>query len=100
MFDEASMSCEPNRTKAYSEDLRWRMVYQVEMRGKSSREVGESLAVDQSTVCRIVALSNTSGNAHRRIPPSNSDTAVLTEIDKIIILETNLQFFCVRFSKY
>ena len=81
------MSCEPNRTKAYSEDLRWRMVYHVKMKGKSCREAGENLAVDPSTVIRTVTLFNTSGNVDKRKYPPNPGTAVLTEIDKIIILE-------------
>ena len=84
------MSCEPNRTKAYSEDLRWRMVYHVEMKGKSCREAGENLAVDPSTVSRTVTLFNTSCNVDKRKYPPNAGTAVLTEIDKIIILETVL----------
>ena len=38
------MSCEPKRTSAYSNDLRWRTVYMVEMQNKQYREVAENLA--------------------------------------------------------
>ena len=84
------MSCEPNRTVPYSNDLRWRMVHQVEIQGKSYREVGENLGVDSSTVCRTVALFNATSNVNKRKHPPNPGTTVLTEIDKIIILETVL----------
>ncbi len=76
-------SCESNRTKAYSEDLRWRMVYQVEMKGMSCREVRENLAVDPSTVSRTVALFNDSGNVDKLKYLSNRGTAVLTEMEWI-----------------
>ncbi len=82
------MSCEPKRTKAYSADLRWRIVYQVEGLKKSCRTVAQNLCVDLSTVSRTVSLFNTSGNVEKKIYPPNTGTASLTEIDKIIILET------------
>ena len=82
------MSCEPKRASAYSQDLRWRMVYQVEMQRKSCREVGENLNVNASTVCRTVALFNDTGTVDKRKHPPNSGTAVLTDIDKLIIIET------------
>ena len=85
------MSCEPKRTSAYSNDLRWRMVYMVEMQHKPCREVAENLAVDPSTVSRTVSLFNESGNVNKRKHPPNKGTAVLTEIDKLIIMETVLE---------
>ena len=66
------------------------MVHQVEIQGKSYREVGENLGVDSSTVCRTVALFNATSNVNKRKHPPNPGTTVLTEIDKIIILETVL----------
>jgi len=84
------MSCEPNRTVPYSNDLRWCMVYQVEIQGKLYRKVGENLCVDPSTACRTVALFNATSNVDKRKHPPNSGTTVLTEIDKTIILETVL----------
>ena len=84
------MSCEPKRTKGYSSDLRWRMVYQVEFLHKSCREVGQNLCVDPSTVSRTLSLFNASGNVEERKYPPNTGTAVLKGIDKIIILETAL----------
>ena len=50
------MSCESKKTSAYSNDLRWCIVYMVEMQHKLYREVAENLAVDPSTVYRTVNL--------------------------------------------
>ena len=66
------------------------MVHQVEIQGKSYKKVGENLGVDPSTVCRTVALFNATGSVDKRKHPPNSGTTVLTEIDKIVILETAL----------
>ena len=85
------MSCEPKRASAYSNDLRWRMVYMVEMKHKPYREVAENLAVDPSTVCRTVNLFSETGNVDKRKHPPNKGTAVLTEIDKMIIMETIIE---------
>ena len=85
------MSCEPKRTSAYSNDLRWRIVYMVEMQHKPYREVAENLAVDPSTVYRTVSLFSESGNVNKRKHPPNKGTAILTEIDKLIIMETVLE---------
>jgi len=43
-------SCESARTKAYSNDLRWRMVYQRCMLGLTYKEIASRLSVDPSTV--------------------------------------------------
>ena len=85
-----SWSCEPNRTSPYTADLRWRMVYQKEVKGKSCRQVAESLSIDPSTVSRTMALFDASGTVDKRKHPPNRGTAVLTEIDKIIIIESVL----------
>ena len=50
------MSCEPKRTSAYSNGLRMRIMYMVEMQHKPYREVAENLAVDPSTVYKTVNL--------------------------------------------
>ena len=63
------------------------MIHQVEVEGKSYRQVAKNLCVDQSTVCRTVALFNQTGNVEKRKYPSNEGSAVLTDIDKLIILE-------------
>ena len=51
-----AMSINPTRTSAYSEDLRWRMVWQKEGLGLSNNDIASNLGVDPSTVSRVVSL--------------------------------------------
>lgn len=81
-------SCENQRTRAYDEDLRWRIVYQVKCLDKTYREVGENLNVDTSTVCRIITLFDSSGKVSKKKYQENLGVKRLTEIDKLICLET------------
>ena len=55
------------------------MIHQVEVEGKSYCQVAKNLCVDQSTVCRTVALFNQTGNVEKRKYPSNEGSAVLTD---------------------
>lgn len=80
-------TCENKRTKAYAEDLKWRMIYRVKVLNESCREVARCLSVDHSTVSRTVARFNETGNVEKKKYPANSGTMRLTDIDKLIILE-------------
>ena len=79
-------SCESARTKAYSNDLRWRMVYQRCMLGLTYEEVASRLSVDPSTVWRVVQRFEEHGTVDscytHEGPPKT-----LTALDKFIILE-------------
>ena len=55
----SSTSCESKRTSAYSEDLRWRMVWQREVEKLSLKNIASNLSVDASTVYRIVLFYTT-----------------------------------------
>ena len=55
------MSIESARSKAYSSDLRWRMVYQRCVLGLSYTEVAQQLNVDPTTVSRTVQLFEETG---------------------------------------
>ena len=44
----------PGRTKAYNEDLRWRMVWQRLINGYTIKEIASNLYVAESTVWRVV----------------------------------------------
>ena len=61
-----STTCEEQRTKAYSEDLRWRMIYQYYSLRKTCQQIAESLNVDESTVSRTVTLFNETGAVSKR----------------------------------
>lgn len=75
------MSCEGRRTKAYDNDLHWRMVYQVKVQNLRHREVARNLCVEQSTVSRTVALFDDTGDVKKRKYPSNPGTVNLTMIN-------------------
>lgn len=47
-------SCEPCRTSPYSDDLRWRMVWQRLAQGPTLEQVSSNLIVDISTIWRVV----------------------------------------------
>ena len=83
----ATVSCENKHTQAYSEDLRWHMVYQTKVVDKSYREIGESSNVDPSTVCRTIALFDETGGVSKRKYPENPGTQKVSEIVKLMILE-------------
>ena len=82
-------SCENRRTRAYDEDLRWRIVYQ--MKCKTCREVGENLNIDASTVCRIISLFDSTGGVSKKKYKENLGLKKLIEIDKLICLEAVLE---------
>ena len=66
-------SCEPMRKSAYSNDLRWRMVWQKEVLGYKYRTIAANLNVDLSTVWRVVALFRNSGSVDKK-PYSRSES--------------------------
>lgn len=85
-------SCEEQRTKAYSEDLRWRMIYQYYALQKTSQQIAESLNVDKSTVSRTIKLfTETGAVSKRRYPDSHSAShRKLTDVDKLLIIDIAL----------
>ena len=54
-------TCKLGRRSAYSEDLRWRIVWQREVLGYKYGQVASNLNVDVSTVWRIVKLFQETG---------------------------------------
>ena len=54
-------SCEPHRTKAYSNDLHWRMVWQREILEYSYKDISMNLNVDLSTVWRVMKTFRETG---------------------------------------
>ena len=76
-------SCEEQRTKAYSEDLRWRMVYQYYSLQKNYQQIAESLNVDKSTVSRTITLFTETGAVSKRSYPDSHSAShrKLTDVD-------------------
>ena len=59
------MSCETKHTVAYNEDLCWKIVYQCYSLQLNHHEIATNLNIDQSTVCRIIALFNATGDTKK-----------------------------------
>ena len=59
-------SCEPRRCSAYSDDLRWHMVYQCEALNLTYDTVAANLNVDPSTMCRTIQLSSRTGHVTKK----------------------------------
>ena len=81
-------SVEPHRTRAYSEDLKWRMVYQRLMPGLTYQQIATNLCVDTATVWRAVdkfQVEGTVGSKYCKGPQA------LTEFQKFVIMQTVLE---------
>jgi len=79
-------SCEPRRSSAYSEDLRWRMVWQSEALGCSYSTIARNLNVDKSTVCRTIQLFYSTGTVSKRDYPKDSAPRKLSNPAQLFIL--------------
>ena len=69
MFECTMYSYDSKRASAYSNDLRWRMVWQREVLGMTNREVAANLGVDTTTVWRTVKLFKETGTVQPKTPP-------------------------------
>ena len=85
------MSCEPGRTSAYSEDLRWRMVWQREAIGLPRSVVASNLGVDESTVFRTLQLFHSTGSVAKRKYPTDRAARILTAPCQLLILDLVIQ---------
>ena len=79
-------SCELLRCSAYSEDLRWRMVWQRQALGYTYQKVAENLGVDKSTVYRTLQLFESSGSVEKRKYPKENAFRKLTTPAQLLIL--------------
>ena len=84
-------SCEHRRTTAYSEDLRWRVVYQRHFLIKLSvQKIATNLNIDQLTVSRILPRFDETGDIQKATYPNLGQShhlKKLTEIDEHLIIE-------------
>ena len=80
-------SCESSRCSAYSEDLRWHIVYQCLGLDFSCRKVASNIGVDPSTVSRVVRLFQCTGSVTKKKYDSSTLPRKLTDIVQFLILQ-------------
>lgn len=80
-------SCEKSRTKAYSNDLRWRMVWHHEAMEKSVGDIPQSLCVDKSTVYRTIKLFHQTGEVQPKAYPKEKSFRKLISPAQLLILQ-------------
>ena len=79
-------SCEPSRCSAYSEDLRWRIIWQVEGLKLTYTQVAKNLGVDKSTVSRIQQRFMITGSLSRKSYPKDQAFRKITMPVQLLIL--------------
>ena len=84
-------SYEPARLSAYSDDLRWRMVYQRMALGLTFDQISKNLGVDKSTAQRTVTLFKTTGSIHKQPYPKEKASRKLTSPAQMFVLYLTLQ---------
>ena len=80
-----SSSFEKLRGSAYSEDLRWGMVWQREALGYTYAKIAENLCADKSTVFRTLNLFLTTGSVSKRPYPKERAFRKLTDPAQLLI---------------
>ena len=91
-YSETVMSINYGKTSAYSEDLRWRMVWQREGLRLSLQVVANNLGVDRSTVSRVVSLFKATGSVQKWPYPKDArPNRKLSKTVQLTILNTVLQ---------
>ena len=79
-------SCEPFRSSAYQDDLRWRIVWQREGLGLSCQEIAGNLNIDRSTVHRTIFLFRNTGNVRKQSLHPNG-ACKLSDPAQLLILQ-------------
>ena len=78
-------SCEPGRTRAYSNDMRWRIVW-LKLSELSSKQIATRLCIGYSTVSRIIKMFRQRGDVEKRRNSSRPHIRVLTDYHEFFIL--------------
>jgi len=83
----AVCSFEHSRSKSYSADIRWRMVYQRLMNGLTYEQIAVNLNLDPSTVWRTVRKFEEDGTVEAR---KHEGEKTLTVYDELLIVQSVL----------
>ena len=84
-----AMSYEASRTKAYSQDLCWQVVYQRKVLEYNIESVATDLGLSTATVYRVEKLFDDTGREEKRAYPSDHghDLHKLTEYEQFFIIQ-------------
>ena len=63
-----ALSAEPSRKTAYSDDLRWRIVWQRIVHDKPYRDIAKSLNISVGTVHNIWQKFEATGDVSKKVP--------------------------------
>ena len=85
------MSCEPNRTSAYSSDLRWRIVWLRITRYYSYRAISRSLCVGIGTVSRVLQQFNDTGEVRPNRRKERRHLRTLDDLHELFIIGVVLE---------
>lgn len=84
-------SCESKRSSAYSDDLRWRIIWQREALNLKYSDIAVNLCVSESTVRRIVERFEASGDVSKNKYPSAAAFRKITEPAELYIMNLVLE---------
>ena len=88
----STRSINPDRTSPYSEELRWRIVWQRVALGYGVKAVASNLGVDPSTISRIVRSFHATGDVQKKPYPKDArPNEKLASPVQLTILHTVLQ---------
>ena len=76
-------SCERRHTSAYSDDLRWRVIWQREGLGYTYSKIAKNLCIDANRILRLLLRS---GSVSKRKYPSDRSFRKLTKPAELFIL--------------
>ena len=84
-------SCEPHRSSAYSDDIRWRIVWQRHALGRTHQSIATNVNVDVSTVGRIHDIFSATGTVSKKIYPAEKAYRKISEPVQLFILHLLLE---------
>ena len=86
-------SYESSRTSAYSEDLKWRVIWQSDALGLKQRDIAVNLGVDSATVSRTLPRFRESGTVSKKNHPVPRVFKNLTAPLELTILHPSWRLF-------
>ena len=84
-------SCEPHRSSAYSDDIRWRIVWQRHALGHTHQAIATNLNVDVSTVRQILDIFSATGTVSKKAYPAERAFRKISEPVQLFILHLLLE---------